>query len=130
MIHYEFLHDVIGLKNGIRYKSCYHHSIKEPTKVIELEPQENNIWNGKIQHKNGNVFYSKHIRHKASSDSSDENYATNVANSFTQNIRQQCPSDQNIYVSSSDNPAPELYVGKVTLNSVILSYKLIYSGAI
>ena len=57
-------------KTSTSSQPCYHHNIKEPTKVIELEPQEQNRWNTKAYSKNDNIFYSKYLRNKASSDSS------------------------------------------------------------
>ena len=99
---------ILDMKRGTR-NACYHHSINEPTKVVELEPQEQNIWNTKLNQSNDNVFYAKHMRNKASSASSVDQYGQNV----NHNIRNFCPSDQNIHVSISDDPAADMHRGKV-----------------
>ena len=62
--------------------ACYHHNIKEPTKVIELDPQEQNSCNTNFNQTRNNVYYSNHIRNKVCSNSSidhhitDDGYAT------------------------------------------------------
>ena len=85
---------------------CYHHSIKEPTKVVELEPQEQNIWNTKVTSKNDNIFYSKYLRNKASSDSSVDQLRNETSTEYPmQNVR-----DQNIHFSTSQNTFSDMKV--------------------
>ena len=99
---------------------CYHHSIKEPTKVVELEPQEQNMWNSKFTSKNDNIFYSKYLRNKASSDSSVDQLRNEASTEYPlQNVR-----GQNIHFSTSQNTFSDMKViggiylpGKHTHNS-------------
>ena len=77
MIHYILIDNTRGIRNA-----CYHHNIKEPTKVIELDPQEQNSCNTNLYQTRNNVYYSNHIRNKVCSNSSidhhitDDGYAT------------------------------------------------------
>ena len=105
------------MKKKTRNASCYHHSINEPTKVVELEPQEQNMWNNaktKMHQENDNVFYSKHVRNKASSDSSMEQYnnGRNMVNHDTI-IRYFSPNDGNIHVSIREDPGKNVPDEKV-----------------
>ena len=97
--------------------SCYHHNINEPTKVVELEPQEQNIWNTKPNLKNDNVFYSKHIRNKASSDSSVDHYGLkNNVDSSSNKVHYGYPSDQNVHNMTSQNTIADGRHVKVSKN--------------
>ena len=76
--------------------------------MVELEGQENNIWNEKLRRTHDNIFYSKHIRDKASSDSSKEYYATSK-NQHKQDIWQQPSPNDLVDVSVIDNPIASDY---------------------
>ena len=70
---------------------------------MELEPQEQNVWNSRANSKNDNIFYSKYPRNKASSDSSVDQLRNGVSmSSPRQHIRS---DDQNISFSRSQNDA-------------------------
>ena len=71
-----------------------------------MEPQEQNIWNTKVTSKNDNIFYSKYLRNKASSDSSVDQLRNETSTEYPmQNVR-----DQNIHFSTSQNTFSDMKV--------------------
>ena len=64
------------------------------------------MWNTKVASKNDNIFYSKYLRNKASSDSSVDQLRNEASTEYPlQNVR-----DQNIHFSTSQNTFSDMKV--------------------
>ena len=64
------------------------------------------MWNTKVTSKNDNIFYSKYLRNKASSDSSVDQLRNEDSSGYPmQNVK-----DQNIHFSTSQNTITDMKV--------------------